>query len=104
MPAATPAAHPPRYRVADMCAGTGAFSHALASTGGFYPVYAHDLPPHAEALYNAKNHDLRLTRGDALALGAAAVPAHDVLCAGFPCQPFSRQGVMQGQADPRYQV
>ena len=28
MPAA---AHPPRYRVADMCAGTGAFSHALAS-------------------------------------------------------------------------
>jgi hypothetical protein len=29
---------PPRFRVADMCAGTGAFSHALASTGGFYPV------------------------------------------------------------------
>ena len=47
MPAA---AHPPRYRVADMCAGTGAFSHALASTGGFYPVYAHDLSPHAEAM------------------------------------------------------
>jgi tRNA G37 N-methylase Trm5 len=58
MPAAAP---PPRYRVADMYAGTGTFSHALASTGGFCPVYvyAHDLSPHAEALYNA-NHDLYL--------------------------------------------
>jgi DNA (cytosine-5)-methyltransferase 1 len=96
-------AHLPRYRVADLCAGTGAFSHALASTGGFYPVYAHDISPHAETLYNA-NYDLRLTRGDALKLDVTAVPAHDVLCAGFPCQPFSRQGVMQGQTDPRYQV
>lgn len=101
------------FTFVDLFAGIGGFHHALKSLGGecvmaseidesCQKVYRNtfpDLP--AEALVG----DIRgLTRLDdqtdrSLEDLAELVPDHDVLAAGFPCQPFSKSGAQRGIAD-----
>lgn len=89
------------FRFVDLFAGLGGFHVALRELGGAC-VFAAELDPNLNALY-AENfqleawkdlNDLKSSR-----IIKKEVPDHDVLTAGFPCQPFSKAGEQLGFKD-----
>lgn len=91
------------FRFIDLFAGIGGFHAAMKAFGGEC-VYAVEIDRQAAHVYEANwGHP---ARGDITAdadddLGIMNVPAHDVLCAGFPCQPFSKSGAQRGMDETR---
>lgn len=83
----------------DLFAGLGGFHQALHQRGGEC-VFASELNPHLADLYE-KNFGIR-PEGDIRAVDLDAIPEHDVLCAGFPCQPFSKAGDQRGLECPQW--
>ncbi|MCS7086499.1 MAG: DNA (cytosine-5-)-methyltransferase [Bacteroidia bacterium] len=85
-------------RAVDLFAGIGGMRLGFEAWGA-ETVFACDLDPHAQSLYEA-NFGVR-PAGDLTRISPEAIPDHDVLLAGFPCQPFSIIGKMNGFADTR---
>ena len=83
----------PNFRFADIFAGLGGFHIALNRLGG-QCVFAAEIQEHLQALYET-NFNLRPV-GDITETNPKDVPDHDVLTAGFPCQPFSKAGEQLG--------
>ena len=90
-------------RFVDLFAGIGGFHQALGPAGlGMRCVFSSEIDQDAADVYEW-NHGHRpagdikpLTEGDAM-----AVPDHDLLAAGFPCQPFSKSGFQRGFQETR---
>ncbi len=82
----------------DLFAGIGGFHVALAERG-LECVFASEIDSHAADSYEA-NFGMR-PRGDITKIANEDIPPHDVLCAGFPCQPFSQTGSRKGLDDVR---
>lgn len=74
----------------DLFAGIGGFRLAFESVGG-HCVFSSEWNKQAQDTYEA-NFGER-PRGDITQVDPASIPDHDVLLAGFPCQPFSLAGV-----------
>lgn len=83
----------------DLFAGLGGFHQALSQHGAKC-VFASELNEHLAGLYE-KNFGIR-PAGDIRAVDLSAIPEHDVLCAGFPCQPFSKAGDQKGLECPQW--
>lgn len=81
------------FRFVDLFAGLGGFHLALARIGGEC-VFAAEWKKHLQALYQ-ENFGL-LPEGDLRLVQPEDVPSHDLLAAGFPCQPFSKAGEQLG--------
>lgn len=81
------------FRFIDLFAGLGGFHLALQNLGGTC-VFAAEWKEHLRDLYET-NFDLR-PEGDIRLVDPDKVPDHDVLTAGFPCQPFSKAGEQLG--------
>lgn len=81
----------------DLFAGLGGFNLALRRHG-LECVFASEKDPELGQLY-LKNHGLA-AHGDITEIPADRIPEHDVLCAGFPCQPFSKAGSQAGFDHP----
>ncbi|MDD2774646.1 MAG: HpaII family restriction endonuclease [Gallionella sp.] len=83
----------------DLFAGIGGFHVALKALGGEC-VFASEIDKHARQTYQA-NHgiDDALFNDDIRAISTDKIADHDLLCAGFPCQPFSQAGKKKGFKD-----
>lgn len=75
----------------DLFAGIGGFRLGFAAAGGEC-VFTSEWDKHAQTTYKANHGDENLA-GDITTVIAKDVQDHDVLLAGFPCQPFSIAGV-----------
>ena len=82
----------------DLFCGIGSFHYALKKYG-LSCVMSSDIFKPAIDTYNA-NYNI-VPRGDIVNIKEEDVPSHDILCAGFPCQPFSQCGHHKGFADTR---
>lgn len=80
----------------DLFAGLGGFHLALEKLG-HKCVFASEIIPELRELYET-NHGLKC-EGDINQVEINNIPKHDILCAGFPCQPFSQAGYQRGFED-----
>lgn len=87
----------PGLTAADLCSGIGGF-HLAAARNGITTVFASDNDPQAADAY-FRNLGI-IPYGD-VRIAAERIPPHDILMAGFPCQPFSVLGKGRGLEDPR---
>lgn len=89
------------FRFIDLFAGVGGFHAALKSYGGRC-AYAVEIDKTAAAVYerNWGHNPLGDITEDATDT-VMRVPEHDVLAAGFPCQPFSKSGAQKGMDETR---
>lgn len=76
----------------DLFAGIGGLRKAMEGAGG-HCVFTSEWDKYAQQTYHANFPDNRQIAGDIREVAAADIPGHDVLVAGFPCQPFSLAGV-----------
>lgn len=86
-------------RFIDLFAGLGGFHLALTRLGHDC-VFACEIDKHVREIYE-KNFGIA-PAGDIRSIRVEDIPAHDVLCAGFPCQPFSKAGEQQGFDCPKW--
>ncbi|MFT3722898.1 MAG: DNA (cytosine-5-)-methyltransferase [Hyphomonadaceae bacterium] len=81
----------------DLFAGIGGLRTAFDKAGGRC-VFTSEWDKYARLTYTSNFCDNRPIAGDITKVNAADIPLHDVLVAGFPCQPFSIAGVSKKNA------
>jgi len=81
----------------DLFAGIGGFHLAMKNLGKC--VFSSEIDAKAVATYR-QNFDCEVF-GDITEISEAEIPDFDFLCAGFPCQPFSKGGARHGFSDTR---
>ncbi len=97
------------FRFIDLFAGVGGFHLAMHSVGGNC-VFASEIDKFARVTYEANFRNISPDLFDKGLFNAditdpeldySTIPDFDVLCAGFPCQPFSHAGHKKGFSDTR---
>ena len=77
----------------DLFSGIGGFHLALTSLGAKC-VFASEIDKYAKETYEKNFHII--PDGDITKIDKNNIPNHNILCAGFPCQPFSIAGKQMG--------
>lgn len=85
-----PAPKAPKFKFIDLFAGIGGFRIAFQKAGG-QCVFTSEWDRFAKETYERNFGEYPY--GDITKISEKDIPDHDVLCAGFPCQPFSLAGV-----------
>ena len=82
----------------DLFCGIGGFHQALTKIG-CECVFASDIDENCRKTYEI-NYGLK-PKGDITKINIEEIPSFDILCGGFPCQPFSKAGFQKGFDDDR---
>jgi DNA (cytosine-5)-methyltransferase 1 len=90
---------PTPMRFVDLFSGLGGFHVALKRLG-HECVFACEIESHLQSLYST-NFGIEAS-GDIRQVALTDIPKHDILCAGFPCQPFSKAGSQKGRRCRRF--
>ena len=86
-----------KFDFIDLFAGIGGIRKAFENIGGRC-VFTSEWDSYAQKTYAENFRDGHTIAGDITQVDAAQIPDHDVLLAGFPCQPFSIAGVSKKNA------
>lgn len=86
-----------RFRFIDLFAGIGGLRRGFESIGGEC-VFTSERDKYAQLTYKANFPSEHPVAGDIIPIASETIPTHDVLLAGFPCQPFSLAGVSKKNA------
>lgn len=84
------------YKFIDLFCGIGGFRIALEEKG-MECVFSSDIDKDVQETY--KRNFGEKPMGDISEISERKIPKHDILCAGFPCQPFSISGKQNGLHD-----
>ncbi|AUC62227.1 DNA (cytosine-5)-methyltransferase 1 Dcm1 [Cyanobacterium sp. HL-69] len=94
-----------KFKFIDLFAGIGGFHLAFHSLGGEC-VFASEIDTHARKTYqhnfysiNPELFEKGMFNDDIRKISPQEIPDFDILCAGFPCQPFSQAGYKRGFND-----
>lgn len=85
------------FNFIDLFAGIGGLRKGFESIGG-HCVFTSEWNKYAQQTYTANFRDNHPINGDITKIAGEDIPDHDVLVAGFPCQPFSIAGVSKKNA------
>jgi DNA (cytosine-5)-methyltransferase 1 len=90
--------HSPAFTFVDLFAGIGGLRRGFDHIGGKC-VFTSEWDEFSQRTYKANYlSDEHEVAGDITKVDAADIPSHDILLAGFPCQPFSIAGVSKKNA------
>lgn len=88
----------PQFSFIDLFAGIGGLRRGFDTLGGKC-VFTCEWDKYSQKTYRANYHDdQHAITGDIRAIPKHEIPQHDILLAGFPCQPFSIAGVSKKNA------
>lgn len=87
-----------KFLFVDLFSGIGGFRIALEKNGGKC-IFSSDIDPYARQTYLTNFGEE--PSGDIMKIKSEDIPNHDILTAGFPCQPFSLAGKRLGFEDTR---
>lgn len=89
-------------KIIDLFAGIGGIRLGFekASKQNIECVFTSEWNKYSVATYTSNFDDL-LVHGDITEVDEKSIPNHDILLAGFPCQPFSQAGLKKGFSDTR---
>lgn len=97
LPFEPPAQSDEGFAFIDLFAGIGGIRTAFEGIGG-HCVFTSEWDGYAQKTYSRNFQDGHPIAGDITQVQANDIPDHDVLLAGFPCQPFSIAGVSKKNA------
>lgn len=89
----------------DLFAGIGGIKIGFENAG-FQCVFSNDFDKNAKITFDLNFSELfeidkQMVLGDIQKISTDKIPEFDILCAGFPCQPFSVAGYRQGFDDEK---